>query len=194
MNRFFAYANRYRILSPEEKQFITTHARVRRYTKHDYYLLTGEVALHWCFVLTGLVGGFRYFSDDTEDLFWIVGQNGYFTGTKHLFSNRSTDLDIKFLDRSEILQIPLTNIRYAQQHFDGISEFLHVLKQKKIEETKLLLAMNKVKDGVQRYIYFRNHFPHLVHQLSMANTCLYLNISNSTYKRGQRIYLQMRND
>ncbi|MFC0316929.1 hypothetical protein [Olivibacter oleidegradans] len=191
MERFFTYAEQRVKLSPEEKQFIRTHGRIRRYAKKAYYLLAGEHKKTWCFILSGLVAGMHHRGNSRADLAWIAQQYEYFTGTKHTFSDQSEGLDIQPLCSCELLELPLQQVRTVLPQYPQLAELFQILLRKKLMMTRTLFNIQKIAEGALRYVAFRQQLPALERQLTTEETCLFLNISATTYKRGQQLFLQL---
>lgn len=191
MERFFTYAEQRVKLSPEEKQFIRTHGRIRRYAKKAYYLLAGEHKKTWCFILSGLVAGMHHRGNSRADLTWIAQQYEYFTGTKHTFSDQSEGLDIQILRPCELLELPLQQVRTAQSLYPQLAELFQILLRKKLIAARALFNIQKTNDGAFRYVAFRQQLPELERQLTMEETCRFLNIIPTTYKKGQKLFFKL---
>ncbi|WP_134089097.1 cyclic nucleotide-binding domain-containing protein [Olivibacter sp. XZL3] len=191
MERFFTYAEQRVELNPEEKQFIRAHGRIRRYAKKAYYLLAGERKKTWCFVLSGLLAGMHHRGDSRADLLWIAQQYEYFTGTKHTFSDQAEGLDIQILRPSELLELPLQQVRTVLPQYPQLAELFQILLRKKLMMTRMLFNIQKVTDGAFRYVAFRQQLPELERQLTMEETCRFLNIIPTTYKKGQQLFFKL---
>ena len=191
MTRFFSYADRYRVLSPEEKRFINAHARVRRYTKHDYYLLADEAKSNWCFVLAGAVAGMKTTHEGEEQLQWLSVTNQYFTGTKHPFSEQSHGLQVQFLHSTEVMELPYTYLREAQQQYPAFAELLQVLKEQKLKNFQSLIKILKLP-ARERLYQALDELHSWVILLQVHECCSLLNISYPMYYNGLRKYLKQR--
>ena len=188
MTRFFNYADRYRVLSPEEKRFFNAHARVRRYTKHDYYLLADEAKSNWCFVLAGAVAGMKTTHEGEQQLLWLSVTNQYFTGTKHPFSEQSHGLQVQFLHPTEVMELPYTYLREAQQQYPAFAELLQVLKEQKLKSFQSLIKILKLPPN-ERFHQALDELPHWVSQIQVDECCSLLNINHKWYYQNLKKYL-----
>jgi len=191
MNRFFTYADYYTALSLEEKQFINTHARIRTYNRHDYYLLAGEAKTNWCFVLDGVVAGVRTNYEGDELLQWLSVKHQYFTGTKHPFSERSQGLQIQFLHPTELMELPYTYLREAQHQYPAFAELLQVLKEQKLKYFQTLAKILKLP-ARERLHKALDELHNWITLLQVDECCSLLNISYPMYYDGLRKYLKQR--
>lgn len=130
MERLFEFWRQYMEISKEVRDLIASHAEVIHGQKNEYYIESIEVQQYWCFVLEGLVAGYRTNLAGKQIMAWLGVGNSYFTGTKHPFSNRRDDIKIKFLENSKIVQLPNHLVQFAQKEYPSVSELLHTLKQK----------------------------------------------------------------
>lgn len=189
MERFFSYIAQYVRLSEAEKKFVRNHAGLRSFRKNDYYLYRGETKARWCFLLSGMTAGCYTDHAGKEYIHWISAQHDYFTGTKHPFSTRSAELDIRFLQRSTVLEFPLLVIREQQQQHQAFSEFLHLLKQRKLESYRRHLQLMHLPSE-DRYTAMAHLFPKLIQQLPAKNIQAFLGIRSSTYYLSMKKYLR----
>ncbi|MEH6304243.1 hypothetical protein RYH73_01250 [Olivibacter sp. CPCC 100613] len=189
MEPFLFYIAQYVRLSEAEKEFIRAHAKLRHFRKSDYYLRRGESKPRWCFVLSGLVAGSNTDLYGKEYIHWISAQHDYFTGTKHPFSSHSADLDIYFLQAGTVVELPLLDLREKQQQHRAFSEFLHLLKQRKLENYRRHLQLMHLPRE-DRYAAMAHLFPQLIQQLPVKSIQAFLGIRASTYYLSMKKYLR----
>lgn len=190
MERLFTFWRKYVTISPAARAFLKTHAEVKKFEKHAYFSRPFERHGYWCFVLEGLVAGYSIRDSGKRVIHWLVAPNHYFTGTKHSFSPHTEQHFIQFLHASKIVQVPISRLRYAQQHFPDVSELLQAMKQRKLIQKNQLLNIFKQGNNTQRYLAFRDTLPHLAEKLTVEQTLAYLDIGRTAYKIAHKAYLK----
>ncbi|SEK53801.1 Crp/Fnr family transcriptional regulator [Parapedobacter koreensis] len=180
MERFFAYWSHWINLNQETREYLSQHSQIRSYAAGNDFVLAGEARPFWCFVLSGLVAGLERLGNHRYSYNWLALPGDYFTGTIHLFTQRPPSSNIQFLRDTQLLLIPAPAMRFAQQHFSGISEILHVLKQRRILHQEALLLL-LLLDTNRRYTTFRKGMHHLYALLSEKEQIAYLRMSRSQF-------------
>jgi hypothetical protein len=165
----------------EVRDFIAANAEVICGQKNEYYIESIEVQHYWCFVLEGLVAGYRTNLAGKQIIAWLSVENSYFTGTKHPFSNRRDDIKIKFLENSKIVQLPNYFVQFAQKEYPSVSELLHTLKQKKLSDYEKRIEIFSQDSKIEQFLKFEEHYPKLPVRLSVGQICAFLNMDRSTY-------------
>lgn len=174
----------------EVRDFIAANAEVIYGQKNEYYIESIEVQHYWCFVLEGLVAGYRTNLAGKQIMAWLSVGNSYFTGTKHPFSNRREDIKIKFLENSKIVQLPNHLVQFAQKEYPSVSELLHTLKQKKLLDYEKRIEIFGQNTKIERCLEFFDKYPNLIERLTVNQICEFLNVDKGTYYSALEIFIR----
>lgn len=190
MIRFYKHIKKYLELPLEVQNFIQEHGQIKEGSKNEYYVQQDQHISTFCIVLDGLLGGHSFDIDANRTIHYVVQEGDYFTGNKHLHSDESCKQNIEFFRDSEILEIPIDKMRYAQEKFPEINELIHRFKQHKILQKDKLITILKQKDLKLRYFKFMDDMEELAIQLTVEQKRDFIQISEAHYKKVHRAYLR----
>ena len=172
--------------------YINTYGKVRDYPTGTCLLRPGDWWPYWNFVLTGTVMAQHYDAEGKIEVPWIAMRHGYFTGTVHAFTERREAVYIFCLEDVRVLQLPIHRLQEAQGLYHSVSEFINILKQRKIDQDAQLQTVLRLRQGESRFAAFLDAFAPLASRLEVKAVCAILQISPSTYYRGQQRYYRGR--
>ncbi len=167
--------------------FLNEHLTKRIYRRNTVFALKSEEKKFWCYTLRGIAGAFFVDASGRERLQWACPEKNYFTGTKHPFSNQGFELEIRFLAHTEVLLLPYPAFRQAQKSFPDFSEYIHVLKQRKLEQLRVLLGILSIPT-IDRFGAYYEKLPELAAVLPAQYARQLLQLRSETYYRGRKKY------
>jgi CRP-like cAMP-binding protein len=177
MNRLLDYFNTYRNVSPEMVAFFITHGKVKEYQKDYYYLLATEKKDKFLFILEGLVAIIAY-QDEKENIERIYCDNLYFTGTKHVFSNSSENLTIKFLRKTLLYEISNQNFITAINQFSELKDIFLIIKEHEIQHNRNTISILN-SPPMHRLLQLAIKQPILHNLLTVKEKVSYLNYTST---------------
>lgn len=190
MDRLIIYWHRYTPVSPEASQLFQD--RIVHYRRNEYFMRPNQHRPYWCVLLTGLACGYVLDASGQRCIQWFASEMQGFTGVKHLYTPRKANHYIQFLEDSTLLCMPASAMRTAKEHYPEVSELLHVLKQKYIDQQEAHIFILQQPNAYERYIAFREKFPELIQRTTIQQQCDFINISERSLNRAKKQYLQNR--
>lgn len=192
MTNFYTFIKKYLNLPQEARDFIEAHADIIEGKRGEYYTTETEYKESWCFLLGGLVAGHTFNTAGLRTIHWIIEPGGYFTGSKHLFSNSSLEQNIEFFQDSRILQIPHENMRQAQEQFPEIGELIQIQKQHKINKQDILIEILKQPDAQAVYFKFMDEMGTVANLLTNQQVMDLLGLKRTTFIKVKGAYSRRR--
>lgn len=176
MNRLLEYFNTYRNVSPEMLVFFINQGKVKEYQKDFYYLLATEKKDRFLFILEGLVAIIAY-QDDKENIERLYFNKLYFTGTKHVFSNSSEKLSIKFLRKTLLYEISNQNFISAINQFSELKDIFLIIKEHEIQHNRNTISILN-SPPLHRLLQLAIKQPALYNLLTVKEKISYLNFTS----------------
>lgn len=184
MERFFIHADRYVRFDNPTRHFLESHGQLRLFNTADYFLLSGETIRYWCFILSGIVATVGSNAAGEPYYRFILLRYSYFTGTKHPFSQSPPGLFIQFLQPTALLVLPLDSFRYAQEHLLPFSNFVQVLKQRRILQQEAMAEVLSAPKS-KRYGALYTQLPELFRALRDDERRKLLRVDRATYYKAK---------
>ncbi|WP_164126582.1 Crp/Fnr family transcriptional regulator [Sphingobacterium luzhongxinii] len=162
---------------------------VRIYQKNEIYCLSGDVRLHWCYVLEGMVGAYQHIDPRPPYMHWAALQGQAFTGTKHEYSDSSADLDMTFLKYTRLAVVHLAELRRLMDEHPPIMQLINILRQRRSTISDLKLRVLS-RPATERYRESLHQLPAVAASLNNHYLARYLNIDPKTLYRSRKIELK----
>lgn len=179
MERMINYFGYYRKLSEDTKHFLRKNGRIKQYPSHTFYKMDDEHIGKWSFILQGLVAIIS-FQKHKEIIERFYTSHYYFSGTKHVFTQNSDRLSIKFLRITTFYEIPNTSFQEGISLYTELNDIYQILKQHEIRYTQQLISILN-SPSLHRMHVLATLQPDLYHILTIKEKMAYLNISNLKY-------------
>lgn len=187
MERFFTHAGRNSRLDTPTRHFLETHGQILSFKAGDYFLLSGETKRYWCFILSGMAAAVD--RDDRLGVYYryVLLRQGYFTGTKHPFSQSPPGLFIQFLRPTTLFLLPLDSFRYAQENLQAFGNFVQVLKQRRmLMQERMMDLLGEEKKN--RYGFLYTAMPEIYHALTDVERRRLIRLEKSFYHRSKTLF------
>lgn len=187
MKNFFS---KYLHLSEPSKTYLKENGKLNFYQKGSYYKIAGIPMPAWCFIIDGVVAKEVLEADTTIRIERISGQNDYFTGCNHPYSDTATAIAIKFLQPTILFEISNTNFKHAQEQYPELSAIFHVLKQHKVNRLQDIVHILNLPPSHRVHELFLK-MPHIMPLLTIKERRSFLNIScDRDYYKSLRHHLE----
>lgn len=187
MERFFKYVERHVRLDPPTKHFLKAYGQIQQFKAGDYFLRGGETKWYWCCVLSGMAAAVDQSARLGTIYRFVVQPCGYFTGTRHPFSQRDAGLFIQFLRPTTLYLLPLDSFRYAQEHLQPFGNFVQVLKQRRmLQQEAMIDLLGEPKSG--RYAALYKLLPEHYAALTDTERRRLIRVERSVYFRAKAAF------
>src|SRR5690606_39765177 len=99
---------------------------------------------------------------------------------------------IQFALATTLMRIPLTELRMAKHRYHEVSELLHVLKQKRIDQRESLIEILQQPQSEFRFAAFMERFRSIARHTSPEAHMDFVNMGHGSYYRAKNDYLRSR--
>ena len=187
MNRFIDYWQMYGLHFDEQlRREIGTAARIYRVMRKE--LIAGfPMRPRWFFVLSGSMVGEYTIENSRIKCFLLPFQS--FSNTAHLYTRRSADLCFTTLRACELFSMDNATLLRLKKTHPTVSDLLHILKQRQIDQLNLHIEMLQQADAYARFCFLQDKMAELCDQVPNEYLQRFLGISNGTFYTYKHRYL-----
>lgn len=172
------------------RDFLDRQRVLLHYRREQTIKLPDEAYPYFCVVLDGLVGGYQTSHAGHPVLRDLVLTLDFFTGTEHPFTRRMRKIEYLALASTSIMRIPIAYVAEGQRLHPEIAELFHVMKQRKIDQLRKLVAVYQETDHYARYCVYREVLPSYALSLPHRVQEQLLRMSHASYQRAKVKYLR----
>lgn len=188
MNRFIDYWQDYGIVFDDElRHRLYVGAFLRTVRRNDLVLTPLYPRNFWHFILSGTLVAESYKQSPCIRHFLLPFQS--FSSTAHLYTDRKSELAITALKSCELFVLHIAELRQLEKQYNAISDILHILKQRQINQLNLHIERLQQTDAYASFCFLQDNMPELINQIPNTYLQRFLGISNGTFYTYQRRYL-----
>lgn len=175
----------------EDRRFIQSAFKLRRYAKGEHFLLAGDVCREAAFVERGV---FRFYINlkGEEATYYFSAENEFICDYPSFLPQTPSGINIQALEAAEIYAISHHDLQdfYRKVHFGERFGRL-VAEEIFVDSIKQLYSFYQDKPE-KRYQNFVNRFPHLANRLPQYHIASYVGIKPQSLSRIRRRFLPAR--
>lgn len=190
MDRFHQFWTRFCTdLSDAPSQYVYNRHTLMDYPSGSLIKLPDDHFPYYCVVLGGLVGGYQTDHACNPVLRDLILPMDFFTGTDHPFTQRTKTIEYRALAKTVVMRLPIGTASEGQSLHPEIAELFHVMKQRKINQLRKLVAIYQETDYYARYCVYRQVLPLYARDLPHRVQEQLLRMSHASYQRVKARYL-----
>lgn len=191
MDSLYQFWTRYCNRIPDAaRSFVHRQHVLHAYAQDECIKLPGEHFPYYCVVLGGIVGGYQTNHGGHPVLRDLVLPLDFFTGTEHPFTRRMKNIEYQALAGTTVMALPIAAASQGQLLHPQLAELFHVMKQRKIDQLRKLVAIYQETDYYARYCVYRELLPHYALELPHRVQEQLLRMSHAGYQRVKARYLR----
>lgn len=191
MDRFHQFWTRFCADLPDAPTaYVYRHHTLLEYPREAPIKLPHDPFPYYCVVLAGLVGGYQADHAGRPVLRDLVLPMDFFTGTEHPFTQRTKTIEYRALAKTAFMRLPIKRASEGQSRHREIAELFHVMKQRKIDQLRKLVAIYQEADYYARYCVYRQALPAYAQALPHRVQEQLLRMSHASYQRVKARYLR----
>ena len=190
MQRFIQHWRRYTSVSKDALRYLHQHAKVLHFMVGDHFMQANERRYYWCIMLEGLAVGYTLYKDGHRRIRWFAPPMVDFTGTRHLHTTRKTNTAIQFILPTALLCIPTARWRAAEHRYREVTDLMHILKQRRIDQQRALIEVLQEPYADLRFEDFMANFTLFAQQTSAGDHMDFISLGNGSYYRAKNRYIR----
>ena len=171
------YIAQYVTLSEEERDFLVSKLRYRRYLKGQFILQQGDVSKTECFIVKGCTKMF-FVDDEGQEHIVMFSIEDWWTSDLGSFSAQiPSDFNVQCLEDTETIQFHIDVIEEIFERIPKMERFFRKIIEKAYVSSQKRIVRNFSMAAKARYLYFRETYPKMERRIPQYMIASYLGIT-----------------
>ncbi|KFB00872.1 catabolite gene activator protein [Mangrovimonas yunxiaonensis] len=171
------YIAQYVALSEEERDFLVSKLRYRRYLKGQFILQQGDVSKTECFIVKGCTKMF-FVDDEGQEHIVMFSIEDWWTSDLGSFSAQiPSDFNVQCLEDTETIQFHIDVIEEIFERIPKMERFFRKIIEKAYVSSQKRIVRNFSMAAKARYLYFRETYPKMERRIPQYMIASYLGIT-----------------
>ncbi|MBR9757818.1 MAG: Crp/Fnr family transcriptional regulator [Algicola sp.] len=171
------YIAQYVALSEEERDFLVSKLRYRRYLKGQFILQQGDVSKTECFIVKGCTKMF-FVDDEGQEHIVMFSIEDWWTSDLGSFSAQiPSDFNVQCLEDTETIQFHIDVIEEVFERIPKMERFFRKIIEKAYVSSQKRIVRNFSMAAKARYLYFRETYPKMERRIPQYMIASYLGIT-----------------
>jgi CRP-like cAMP-binding protein len=146
--------------------------------KKSFLLSEGEICRFEGYVTKGLLRIFHIDKNGFEQILYFAVEDWWITDIDSFTTEKPSQLFIEAIEDSEVLIISKKDKEHAYVNFPIIERLFRIMTQKTHVALQRRMIDTMSKTAEQRYVDFREKYPHLYQRLTNLQIAAYLGVSH----------------
>lgn len=173
----FDYINRYVKLTPEEASIIERNIVYRKYKKGQYIVQHGDVCNYQSFVISGCTKTFYTDEEGQEHIVLFSVEDWWLSDIGSFITQSPGDFTIQCIEPTELIMFSYDASEYLYEKIPKLERFFRQVLERGLVATQKRLIRNFSLSAKERYVYFRNQYPHIEKRIPQYMVASYLGIT-----------------
>jgi len=166
----------------ELKEKLNQMIKKEFFSKNQIILKPGQVANCSWFLDQGSAMGYRY-TDDKKVTLWFCKEGNLMIPVKSFFSQKPSDIYIKFLEPSIVSSITYDQVQEIKRTFPDSNDYINRIIRQFHEESENRHVDFAAFSNEERYLHLWHDYPSIFLKASAESIAAYLGISRKTLYR-----------
>ena len=171
------YIKRYVDLTPEEAAIIEEKVIYRKYKKGQYIVQQGDVCIYQSFVISGCTKTFYTDEEGQEHIVLFSVEDWWLSDIGSFITQSPGDFTIQCIESTELIMFSFDASEYLYEKIPKLERFFRQVLERGLVATQKRLIRNFSLSAKDRYIYFRNQYPHIEKRIPQYMVASYLGIT-----------------
>lgn len=151
--------------------------------KHDYILREGEVCKNLFFLINGLFRMYYVDFDGNEINYRFTDKSNFFVDFQSFLTQKPSRYYWQAMQESEVFIVSYKDVQYVYNISSAWNNFGRLMAEHVYLQLNERVDMLLFMKPEERYLYLRNHQPHLFEQVSQFHLSSYLGIKPESLSR-----------
>jgi CRP-like cAMP-binding protein len=171
------YINRIVQLSDEEIDILLGHISYRKMLKGQYFLQQGDICKYSGFLTSGCTKTF-YVDDEGQEHIVMFSVEDWWTSDMGSFiEQKPADYNVQCLENTSLIQFTYDQQQKLLQHIPKLERFFRIIIERAFVASQKRIIRNLSMSAKDRYIFFRNEYPHIEQRIPQYLIASYLGIT-----------------
>lgn len=178
-------------IEEEDRQFIQSAFKPRRYAKGEHFLLAGDICREAAFVERGV---FRFYINlqDEEATYYFSAENEFICDYPSFLRQAASGKNIQALEAAEVYAISHSDLQAFYRKVRSGERFGRLVAEEIFVDSIEQLSSFYQDKPEERYQNFVQRFPHLAERLPQYHIASYVGIKPQSLSRIRRRFLPAR--
>ncbi len=172
-----SHLNKYLPLDMEEIEELEERAKVRKVKRRQFILAAGEICKHYNFVVEGCFKMYKVDEAAKEHNIMFAVENQWITDIGSFHSEQPSQLYIEAVEPAEVIQIAKPDLLFFYANHLKFNRTFRVIVEDQFVELQNRLLQTISTTAEERYIKFKQDYPHLTNRLSNIQIASYIGIT-----------------
>jgi CRP-like cAMP-binding protein len=185
-NVFLINFHKYISLTDKEKEIVLSFFTYKKFRKRQYILQEGAVCRYETYLINGSTRTYEIDKNGQEHLlqfgvedWWVGDLYSFLTGKLSIYN-------MECLENCEVMQITRTNLDKLYDIVPKTERYFRILFQNAFVAASDRIISNISRSALERYIEFREKYPHLEERVTDYQIASYLGITPQSLSRVRR--------
>ena len=171
------YINKYVELTPEEEAIIENKVVYRKYLKGQYIFQQGDVCHYQSFVISGCTKTFYLDEEGQEHIVLFSVEDWWLSDIGSFITQTPGDFNIQCIEPTELIMFSYDASEYLYEKIPKLERFFRQVLERGLVATQKRLIRNFSLSAKERYLYFKNQYPHIEQRIPQYLVASYLGIT-----------------
>lgn len=184
------YVSKHISLTDQEAEIFLSNFEAKSFKKNDFIGKQGDIPRVQNFIISG--GARMYLIDDKGDEHTIqFGVENWWLGDLGNFITQTpADYNIQCFEATQVLQLSYTNLQKLYGTIPKLERFYRIIIQNAYVSAQRRIVNKTRLSATERYLDFRNKYPHLEQRVPQYMIASYLGITKEFLSKLRRQLMQ----
>ncbi|GAA4952503.1 Crp/Fnr family transcriptional regulator [Algibacter agarivorans] len=171
------YINKHIDLTVEEKAFLTSKVKYRKYLKGQYIVQQGDVCKYECFVISGCTKTFFVDEQGQEHIVMFAIEDWWASDMGSYITQTPADFNVQCIENTEFIMFSYDDIEDLYREIPKLERFFRLIIERAFVASQKRLVRNFSLSAKDRYLYFKNQYPKIEQRIPQYMIASYLGIT-----------------
>lgn len=171
------YINRVVKLTDAEIDILLDHISYRKMLKGQYYLQQGDICKYSGFLVSGCTKTFYVDDDGLEHIVMFSVEDWWTSDMGSFIEQKPADYNVQCLENTSLIQFTYEQQQKLLQHIPKLERFFRIIIERAFVASQKRIIRNLSMSAKDRYIFFRNEYPHIEQRIPQYLIASYLGIT-----------------
>jgi CRP-like cAMP-binding protein len=170
-------------LNDAEQKVFTSHLTKKNIKPKNTLIKGGEVCKFSAFVTTGCLRGYTFDKNGTEHVVDFAPPDWWIADMYSLITQKPGFITIEALEDTDVLMLSKKDQEELYFQIPKLERFFRILTEKSLVANQQRLIDNMTLTAEERYKFFCNRYPTLIHTLPQKHIASYIGVTPEFFSR-----------
>ena len=164
-------------ISEKEEEILCANINHRKYRKGQYLVQQGDTCKYIFYILTGCTKTYHIDQEGQEHIFQFSVEDWWTSDLGSLISQAPADFNVQCIENTEVLVFPYTQLETLYEEIPQLERFFRIIVERAYVSSQKRLIRNFSLTAKERYLYFKESYPHIEQRIPQYMVASYLGIT-----------------